>query len=124
MLAGAGPPKHNPDSIQSLALLTGGLVGQTSNGIQIGASVTVEFNGRGKPKRLASSSAKSSSLAVSSQQNSADTVAPSKPTPGSAAWGGPILSEISAAGLLNLPWPWINHSVSPAHSLISIHMKN
>lgn len=78
-------------------------MGQDPNGIQIGASVTVEFDGGGKPRRLASSSAKSSSLAVSSQQNSADTEAPSKPTPGSAARGGPVLSEISAAGLLNLP---------------------
>lgn len=68
----------------------------------------------GKPRRLASSSAKYSSLAVSSQQNSEDTAAPFKPTK----------SEISAAGLLNLSWPWINHFVSPTHNVIGIHMKN
>lgn len=87
---------------QSLALLTRSLVGQAPNGIQIGASVTVEFSGGGKTTKLASSSAKSSSLAVSSQQNSASTVAPSKPTPGSAARGGPILFGICASGLCRL----------------------
>lgn len=124
MLAVAEPPKHDPDSIHSLALLALGLVGQTPNGIQIGASVTVEFNGGGKPRRLASSSAKSSSLAVSSQQNSAYTLAPSKPTPGSVVWGGPILMEISTAGLLNLSWTRINHCMGLTLNLIGIHIKN
>lgn len=32
--------------------------------------------------------------------------------------------KISAAGLLNLSWPWINHFVSPTHNVIGIHMKN
>lgn len=99
-------------------------MGLAPNGIQIGASVTMEFNRGGKPKRQALSSAKSSSLAVSSQQNSADTEAPSKPTPGSAERGGPTLSRISTAGLHNLPWPQINRFESPTHSLIGIHMKS
>ncbi|KAI4803791.1 hypothetical protein KUCAC02_025439 [Chaenocephalus aceratus] len=59
----------------------GSLLGQAPNGIQIVASVTVEFVRGGKPRRLASSSAKSSRLA--SQHNSAETEAPLKPTPGS-----------------------------------------
>lgn len=87
---------------QSLALLTKSLVGRAPNGIQIGASVTVEFGKGGKTTRLASSSAKSGSLAASSQQNSTDTVAPSKPTPGSAARGGPVLFGFSASRLYSL----------------------
>ncbi|KAG7509673.1 hypothetical protein JOB18_001795 [Solea senegalensis] len=73
------------------------LVGRASNGIQIQASVTVEFGEGGEPTRHASTSAKSSSLAVSTQQNSADTASTSKPIPGSASWGGPFRAVISSA---------------------------
>ncbi|KAK2891442.1 hypothetical protein Q8A73_017107 [Channa argus] len=78
------------------------VVYQAPNGFQTGASVTMEFSREGETRRLASSSAKSSSLAVSSQQNSADIAVVSKPTLGSAAGGGPILLGVSTARLCNL----------------------
>lgn len=61
----------------------------------------MEFSWGGKPRRLASSSAKSSSLAVSSQQNCADTVALPKPTSGSAIWGGPNHKSLLQAFLVS-----------------------
>ena len=86
-MLGQGLPSK-PDAIQPLALLARNPVGQNSMRSRLGRVLlwnsAVVRNQRGWLNQLPIPDA------------DAETVAPSKPTPGSAAWDGPVISSQSA----------------------------